>query len=69
MGEMRNVYRILVRKPKGKRPLRKPRHRCEDNIRMDLTEVGWESVDWIHLAQNRDQWLALVNMIMIFKVP
>jgi len=56
---MRNAYKILVRKPEGKRPL--GRHRCkwEDNIRMDLREIGWESVDWFHLAQAREQWRAL----------
>jgi hypothetical protein len=52
---MRNAYNILVGKPEGKRPLRRPRHRWEDNILMEFLEVGWESVDWIHLAQYRDQ--------------
>jgi hypothetical protein len=63
LGEMRNVYKILVRKLEGKRPLRRPRHRWEDNIRMDLMEIGWENVDWMHLAQDRDQWQALVNTV------
>jgi hypothetical protein len=54
----------LVVKPEGKRPLRRPKHRWEENIRMDLREVGWEIVDWIHLAQDRDQWLAVVNTVM-----
>jgi hypothetical protein len=48
--EMRNAYKILVRKPKWKRPLRRPRHRWEDDITMDLRQIGWEGVDWIHLA-------------------
>jgi hypothetical protein len=59
-GEKRNAYRILV----GKRPLGKPRCRWEDNIRMDLREIGWGGMDWIDLAQDRDQWKALVNMVM-----
>jgi hypothetical protein len=62
--EMRNVYKILVGKPEGKRPLRRPRHRWEDNIKMDLREIRFEGVDWIHLAQNRDHQQALVNMVM-----
>jgi hypothetical protein len=62
MGEGRNVYRVLVGKPTGKRPLGKPRHRW-DGIRMDLREIGWEGVKWIHLAQDRDWWQALVNTV------
>jgi hypothetical protein len=54
MGKMRNAYKILVRKPDGKRPLGRSRHRWEDNIRVDLREIGWKDVDWIHLAQDRD---------------
>jgi hypothetical protein len=54
-GEKRNAYKILVGKPEGKRPLGRPRHRWEDNIRMDLTEIGWGGMDWIDLAQDRDQ--------------
>jgi hypothetical protein len=69
MGGMRNAYDILVGKPEGKRPLGRPRHRWEDNIRMNLREIGWEGVDWIHLAQDRDQWWALVNMVMNLWVP
>jgi hypothetical protein len=69
VGEMINAYNILVGKPKGKRPLRRPRHRWEDNIRMDLREIGLEGVDWIHLAQDRNQWWALVNMVMSLQVP
>ncbi|PNF21716.1 hypothetical protein B7P43_G10362, partial [Cryptotermes secundus] len=61
MGETRNAYRILVGKPEGKRPLGRPRSRWEDNIKMDLREIEWDGVDVIDLAQNRDQWRALVN--------
>jgi hypothetical protein len=64
MEGMRNAYKILVGKPEGKRPLRRNKHRWEDNIRMDLMEIGWKGVDWIHLAQDRDQWKAFVNMVM-----
>jgi hypothetical protein len=62
MGEKRNAYKIFVGKCEEKIPL--GRRRWEDNIRMDLREVGWEFVDWIHLAQDRDQWRALVNTVM-----
>jgi hypothetical protein len=68
MGEERNVYRVLMGKPEGKRPLGRTRHRWEDGIRMDLREIGWGSVDWIHLAQDRDQCWALVNMVMNLQV-
>jgi len=54
MGEMRNAYNVFVEKSEGKRQLGRPRHRWEDNIRMDLREIGWERMDWIHLAQDRD---------------
>jgi hypothetical protein len=64
MGEMRNVYKILVRKPEGKRPLRRPRHGWKDNIRIDLREREWEDVDWFHVAQDRSQWWDLVNTVM-----
>jgi hypothetical protein len=64
MGEERNVYRVLTGKPEGKRPLGRPMRRWEDGIRMDLREIGWGSVDWIQLAQDRDQWRALVNTVM-----
>jgi hypothetical protein len=64
MGEGRNVYRVLVGKPEGKRPLGRPRHRWEEGIKMDLEEIGWGGVEWIHLAQNRDRWRALVNAVM-----
>jgi hypothetical protein len=69
MGEMRNVCKILVGKPKGKRPLEKPRRRCDDNIRMDLREKGWEGVEWILLPQGRDQLEAVVNTVMNLRVP
>jgi hypothetical protein len=63
MGEGRYVYRVLVGKPEGKRPLRRPRRRWEDGIKMDL-EIGWGGVEWIHLAQDRDHWRAVVNAVM-----
>jgi hypothetical protein len=68
-GETRNAYRILVGKPEGKRPLGRPRRSCVDNIKIDLREIGWDGVDWIDLAQNRDQWKALVNTVMNLRVP
>jgi hypothetical protein len=61
MGDERKVYRVLVGKPEEKRPLGNLRHRWEDGIRMDLREAGWDCVQWIQLAQDRDQWQALVN--------
>jgi hypothetical protein len=64
MGEGRNMYRVLVGKPEGKRSLERPRCRWEDGIKMDLREVGWGAVEWIHLAQDRDHWWALVNAVM-----
>jgi hypothetical protein len=68
MGEKRNAYRILVGKPGGKRPLGRPRRRWVDNIKMDLRE-RWDGVNWIDLAQDRDQWRALVNTVMNLRVP
>jgi hypothetical protein len=64
MGEGRNMYRVLVRKPEGKGPLERPRRRWEDGIKMDLSEIGWGVVEWIHLAQDRDRWRAVVNAVM-----
>jgi hypothetical protein len=69
MGETRNTYRILVGKPEGKRPLGRPRRRWVDNIKTDLGEIGWNGRDWIELAQDRDQWRALVNTAMKLRVP
>jgi hypothetical protein len=68
MGEGRGVYRFLVGKPEGKRPLGRPRRRWEDNIRMELQEVGCGCVDWIGLAQDRDRWWALVSVAMNLRV-
>jgi hypothetical protein len=68
-GEKRNAYTILVENPKGKRPLERPRRRWVDNIRMDLREIGRDGMDWIDLAQDRDQWRALVNTVMNLQVP
>jgi hypothetical protein len=64
MGEKRNPYRILVGMPEGKRPLGRPKRRWEDNIRMELREIGWGGMDWIDPAQDRDQWRALVHTVM-----
>jgi hypothetical protein len=69
MGEKRNAYRILVGNPEGRRPLGRPRRRWGDNIKMDLSEIGWDGMDWIHLAQNMDQWRALGNTVMNLRVP
>ena len=68
MGEGRGVHRVLVGKPEGKRPLGRPRRRWEDNITMDLWEVGGGG-DWMELAQDRDRWRALVNTVMNLRVP
>jgi hypothetical protein len=68
-GERRSVYRVLVGKPEGKRPLGRPRLIWEDNIKMDLQEVGCGVIDWIKLAQDRDRWRALVNAVMNFWAP
>jgi hypothetical protein len=69
MGERRGVYRVLVAKPEGKRPLVRPRNRWEDNIKMDLQKVGSGDMEWIELAQDRDRWRALVNAVMNLRVP
>jgi hypothetical protein len=68
-GEGRGVYRVLVGKPEGKRPLERPRPRWEDNIRMDLQEVGCGCVDWIGLTQDRDRWRALMSAVRNLRVP
>jgi hypothetical protein len=68
MGEGRGVYRVLVGKPEGKRPLGRPRRRCEDNIKMDLEEVGGGCGDWMELAQDTDRWRALVGTVRNLKV-
>jgi len=68
-GERRGVYRVLVGKPEGKRKLGGPRLRWEDNIKMDLQEVGCRGMDWIELAQDRDRWRVLVNAVMNLPVP
>ncbi|KAJ4429379.1 hypothetical protein ANN_21536 [Periplaneta americana] len=68
MGESRNAYRVLVGRPAGKRPLGRPRRRCEDNIKMDLREVGYDGRDWINLAQDRDRWRAYVRAAINLRV-
>jgi hypothetical protein len=68
MGEKRIAYRLLVGKPEGKRPLVRSRRRWVDNIRMDLGEVGWDDVDWIVLAQDRNRWRAVVNSVLNLRV-
>jgi hypothetical protein len=68
MGEVRCAYNILVGKSEGRRPLGRPRCRWEDNIKMDLREIGFGDVDWIHLAQDRDRWRALVNTVINLRV-
>jgi len=69
MGEEREVYRVLVGKPEGKRPLGRPRRRWVDNIKMDLQGVGCGYMDWIGLAQDRDRWRTLVSAVMNLRVP
>jgi hypothetical protein len=69
LGEGRGVYRVLVGRPEGKRTLGRPRHRWEDNIKMDLREIGIVGVNWIQLGQDRVQWWACVNMVMNLWVP
>jgi hypothetical protein len=69
MGEVRGAYNILVGRPEGRRPLGRSRHRWEDNIKMDLREIGFGDVDWIQWAQDRDRWRAPVNMVMNHQVP
>jgi hypothetical protein len=72
MGEKRNAYRILVGNPEGKIPLGRPRRKWVDNIKINLRETGWDGwcgVDWVGLAQDSDQWRALVNTVMNLRVP
>jgi hypothetical protein len=69
MKAKRNAYRILVGSPEGKRPLGRPRRRWVDNIKMDLREIELDGVDWIHMAQDRDQLRALVNTVLNLRVP
>jgi hypothetical protein len=69
MGEGRSVYRVLVGKPEGKRPLGRPRRRWKNNIKMDLTETGIDGANWIRLAQDRVQWRVLVNTVMNLWFP
>jgi hypothetical protein len=68
MGEGRKVYKVLVGKPEGKRPLARPRRRWEDGIRMDVREIGWVVVDWIQLAQDGDRGLAVVSVVMHLRI-
>jgi len=69
MGERTGVYRALVGKPEGKRPLGRPRLKWEDNVKMDLQEVGYGGMDWMELVQDMDRWRALVNAVMNLGVP
>jgi hypothetical protein len=69
MGEVRGTYRILVGRPEWKRPLERPSRRWEDNIKMDLREIGFGDVDWIHLAQDRHSWRAVVIEVMKLRLP
>jgi hypothetical protein len=69
MGEERGVHRVLVGKTEGKRPLGRPRRRCEDNIKMDVEEVGGGRGDWMELARDRDRWRALVSTVKNLRVP
>jgi hypothetical protein len=69
MGENRSVYRVLMGNPEGQRPLGRPRRRCEDNIKMDLTGSGMRSIDWIDLVRDRYGWRTIVNPVMDIQVP
>jgi hypothetical protein len=68
IGEQRGMYRVCVGKPKGKRPVGRPRHRWEDNIKIDLQEVGCGGMDWIRLAQDRESWRRIVNAVINLQV-
>jgi hypothetical protein len=68
-GEKRNAYRLLVGKPEGKIPLERKRRRWVNNIKMDLREIGWDGIDWINLAHDKDQWRALVNTVINLRIP
>jgi hypothetical protein len=68
-AETRNAYRILVGKPEGETPLGRRRRRWVDSIKIDVREIGWDGMEWIELAQDRDQWRALVNTVMNLRVP
>jgi hypothetical protein len=67
--EKRNAYRILVGKSEGKGPPKRHKHRCEDNVERDLREIGYGAMIWIHLAEDRDQWRALVNTVLSLRIP
>jgi hypothetical protein len=69
MGDRGGVYRVSVGRPDGKSPLGRPRHRWEDNIKIDLQEVGWGGMNWISLAQDTDRWRSLVNAVMNLRIP
>ena len=69
MGDRRGVYRVLMGKPEGKRPLMRPRHKWDNNIKMDPQEMGCGGMDWIELARGRDRWRTLVNVVMNLRVP
>jgi hypothetical protein len=69
MGDGRGAYRVLVERPEGRRLLGRPTRRWEDNIKMDLQEVGWGGMDWIDMAQDRDRWRAFVSAVMNLRVP
>ena len=69
LGERRSVYMVLVGNPEGRRPLGRPRSRWEDNIKLDLQEIGCWVMDWMELARDRDRWRALVNVVMNLRIP
>jgi hypothetical protein len=69
MGEKGNACKILVGKPEGKKPMGKPRHGWVDNIKMDLRDIGCDGMDWVDVAQDRNQWMAIVNTVMSLRIP